>query len=158
MKLKIGKKTGLKKFSIADIRSWGPCYDPSRHLAECWRGDAVSILRNEEIPFADRLWVVLRPEILSDRVMRLFAVWTYRQTLIHTPNQDPRCTEAANVAERYANGLATEEELSAARSAARSAAGSAAWAAAESAQRDKLIEMVLTEGKERLCLRMKKEK
>lgn len=125
MKLKVGKKSGLKYFDVKDIRSWESCYDPSKYLKEDWRGTALDILKNEEIPHQDRLWVVLRNELVSDKVMRLFAVWCYRQTLIFLPNQDPRCIEAANVAERFANGEATNEELAAAEFAARSATAAA---------------------------------
>jgi hypothetical protein len=46
---------------------------------------------------------------------------------------DPRSLAALDVAERYADGLATDEELSAARDAARNAAGDAAWNAAGAA-------------------------
>lgn len=46
--------------------------------------------------------------------MRLFAVYCYRDTLNWVKNPDPRSIEAANVAERFALGQATQEELSAA--------------------------------------------
>ncbi len=134
MKLKIGKKSGLTYFNIQDVRSWGPCYDPSRYVPETFRGTAVDILKNGAVPAQDRLWVVLRTDLISERVMRLFAVWAYRQTLKFLPNQDPRCIEAASVAERFANGQASSEELSAAYLAAHSAAHSA-YLAADSAAR-----------------------
>ncbi len=135
----------MKQLIVDDIRSWKPCYDPSRHLSDGWKGTAVDLLRNESIPFADRLWCVLRTEVTSERVMRLFAVWSYRQTLAFVKEPDPRSVACADVAERFANGEATQEELetawSAARSAARSAAWSAesaAWSAARSAQANQL--------------------
>lgn len=140
MKLKTGKKSGLKYFDYEDIQSWNPCYDSSKFISKSWRGTAIDILNLDNVPFQDRLWCVLRTELVSDRVMRLFAVWSYRQTLKFLPNQDDRSINAANVAERYANGEATQEELSAAESAASSAANaassaaySAAWSAANSA-------------------------
>jgi hypothetical protein len=42
---------------------------------------------------------------------------------------DPRSLTVLDVAERYAEGEATDKELIAARDAARAAAGAAAWAA-----------------------------
>jgi hypothetical protein len=135
MKLKIQKKSGLRVFGMSDLRAWGPCYDPVRHLTEDFRGTAIDILKNEKIPVQDRFWVVLRSEVASEKVMRLFAVWSYRQTLAFVKNSDPRSLKAADVAEAYANGNATQEELSAAWSAAYSAAYSAAESAAESAVR-----------------------
>lgn len=161
--LKIGKKSGLKYFSIADIRSWSPCYDPSLRLPETWRGTAVTILKNAAIPHEDRLWVVLRPEIISERAMRLFAVGCARQ--VQHLMKDERSLRALDVAEAYANGNATKEELDAARVAAWDAARDAAWVAtsdtawvaalgtalttARAAQRAKLIEMIVAEGLER---------
>jgi hypothetical protein len=143
MKLKHGKKTGLKYFNINDIRSWKPCYDPRKYLNENFRGNAITILQDERVPFVDRLWVVLRNEIVSDKVMRLFAVWSYRQTLTFIKNPDPRSLKAAEVAEKFAKGQATTQELESAESAAwsaawsvaESAAWSAAWSAARSAAR-----------------------
>jgi hypothetical protein len=41
VKLKIGKKSGLRYFSIADVRSWKPCYDPAKYIPEDWRGTAA---------------------------------------------------------------------------------------------------------------------
>lgn len=133
MKLKHGKKSGLKKFTIKDIRSWNPCYDPSSYLKETFKGSAIDILNNENIPFADRLWVVLRTEILSDKMMRLFAVWSYRQTLVFIKNPDPRSIHAANTAEAFALGNATTSQLVSARSAAHLASDSASDSAAHSA-------------------------
>ena len=96
MKLKRGKKSGLAYFSIADIRAWEPCYDPKRYIPEDWRGTSVDVLKDERIPPADRLWVVLRTEIVSERVMRLFAVWCARQ--VQHLMTDKRSTDAIDVA------------------------------------------------------------
>jgi hypothetical protein len=122
----------MKVFTIAYIRSWNPCYDPKKYLAETWQGTALDILNRAEIPMADKLLVVLRTDLVSERIMRLFAVWCARQY----QQTDQRCIDALLVAERFANGEATSEELSAAESAR-----SAAW----SAQVNKLIQMIETE-------------
>ena len=107
--------------TINDIRSWDPCYDPSEVLPENWQGTALDILRMEEVPAADRLWVVLREECIPARVLRLFAADCARRSLARVENPDPASLAACDVAERFANGQATEEELYAARSAASSA-------------------------------------
>jgi hypothetical protein len=119
MKLKQGNRTGLKYFTMADIRSWEPCYDPIKYLPENFKGTAITILEDNRIPFPDRLWVVCRSEIISDRVTRLFAVWCARQ--VQHLMKDPRSLAALDVAERFAIGEATEEE--------RAAAWGAAWVA-----------------------------
>jgi hypothetical protein len=75
----------------------------------------------------DALWC-MRSAPEYDCEWRLFAVWCSRQVVT-----DPICLQTLDVAERFANGQATSQELGAARSAARSAAGSAARSAAGSA-------------------------
>lgn len=121
----------MKSFTINDIISWNPysnpsaCYDPRVDLSENWTGTAIDILNIEKIPFQTRLWVVLRPELVSERLIRLFAVWCVRKALGSVTNPDPRSIHAANIAERYANGEATEAELREAESIALAAVESA---------------------------------
>jgi hypothetical protein len=97
----------------------------------------------------DALWA-LRCVTGHDRKIRHYAVWCARQ--VQHLMTDPRSLAALDVAERYADGLATGKELSmawaAARDAARDtargaacgaveyAAWNAAWAAAEVAAWD----------------------
>jgi len=71
----------------------------------------------------DALWC-LRAVPGCDRDARLFAVWCARQ--VQHLMADERITNAVDVAERFANGNATEKDLA----AARDAAWDAAWAAA----------------------------
>lgn len=88
------------------------------------------------------VWVATRPGVLDDRTLRLFAVHCARS--VEYRLTDHRSLEAISIAERFAHGDATSEELSAAWdagwAAAVSASGfawgavrSAAWAAAVSA-------------------------
>jgi len=77
------------------------------------------------------MWVATRRGVLDDRTLRLSAVWCARQ--VQHLMTDPRSVAAVDVAERFANGDATAEELKAARDAARAAAMAAAWAAAMAA-------------------------
>lgn len=85
----------------------------------------------------DALWCC-RAEPQHSKTWRLFAVWCGRQ--VQHLMTDPRSVAALDVAERHANGLATDEELSAAcdaaRTAARTAARAAAWDAARAAACD----------------------
>lgn len=88
------------------------------------------------------IWVATRKGVLTNRELRLFAVWSARQ--VQHLMTDPRSRAALDVAERHANGEATDAELAAARdaardaarAAARAAARDAAWAAARAAARD----------------------
>ena len=99
----------------------------------------------------DAIWCLQTVHELQ-RKSRLYAVWCARQ--VQHLMTDQRSLDALDVAERHANGQATDEELAAARDAARAAAwaaaGDAAWAAAwaaawdaaRDAQKNRLIEML----------------
>jgi hypothetical protein len=116
------------------VRQFKPCCsDPSIYITD----------ENEELPIKDWIqkyrnvvpskyivWLLLREEFLSEKDLRLFAVWCAREALKFVENPDERSVEVCNVAERYANGQATKEELLAARDAAYKAAYDAAYAAA----------------------------
>jgi hypothetical protein len=91
----------------------------------------ATILRINGLDFA--LWCA-RAEPQHEREWRLFLVWCVRQ--VQHLLTDPRSLAALDVAERHANGMATDEELRAAWAAAEDAAGdalavarAAAWAA-----------------------------
>jgi hypothetical protein len=85
----------------------------------------------------DALWCC-RAEPQHDRIWRRHVVWCARQ--VQHLMTDERSLSALDVAERHANGEATDEQLAAARAAAwaaaRDAARAAAWAAAWAAAGD----------------------
>jgi hypothetical protein len=136
--------------TLADLRKEGACYDGYNKVVRMLQGkpfadvdeDRDSYIRfSHKEPIAltsilesnnldDALWA-LRCVKGADRDIRLFGVWCARQ--VEHLNTDPAVKACNDVAERYANGEATEEERSAAESAARSAAESAARSAARSA-------------------------
>lgn len=64
----------------------------------------------------------LRPGVLPDRTLRLFACWCAREACRVEGWDDPRSSRAIEVSERFADGLATAEELAEARRSAASAA------------------------------------
>jgi len=84
--------------------------------------------------------------------LRLFAIWCAKNTPTADGGTteklitDPRSIAALDIAERFANGNATESELAAARDAAQAAASatarSAAWATAPFAQADALRKLL----------------
>ena len=84
------------------------------------------------------LWRLDAPTM--DRVLRLWACWCVRNTKLEGGRTvwdlltDPRSRNAVEVAERFANGYATKEELAAAGAAAWAAAGAAAAAAGYAAR------------------------
>ncbi len=116
----------LTKFTIADIRSWKPRYDPIRYLPEEWSGTAIDILSNESVPFLDAVWIVARDGIVDVGVLRRFAAWCAAQSLFITKQTDNRAWNAVELSIKFSIGLASDAELD----MARAAAGGAAWAAA----------------------------
>src|SRR5271165_4559279 len=120
----------MKTITPKEIRELKPCYDPGKYLKEDWQGTAIDILNLKDAPVSDRLWVVLRLDFVSERTMRLFAVWCARQ--VQHLMTDKRSIDALDVSQRFAMGEATQQELAAARGAALAAADAAgaAWAAA----------------------------
>jgi len=117
------------KTTLNKIRAHSPCSNGWRkllaHLGKTQADDEplsiVTVLDSNG--FDDALWC-LRAVEGHDREIRLYAVWCGRQ--VQHLMADPRSIAALDVAERFANGKATEAE----RDAAWSAAGTAAWAAA----------------------------
>ena len=96
------------------IRSLGACYDPSRHVK--YENETLPVLEwtskyRGTVPDEDIIWLLCHEEFLSNKDLRLFAVWCAREALSLIDNPDPRSVEACNVAERHANGEATDEEL-----------------------------------------------
>ena len=65
----------MKTFTNEDLRKFEPCYDPIKYLKDDETNTILTILDHEKIPFEDKLWVILRTDYLSERIMRLFAVW-----------------------------------------------------------------------------------
>lgn len=81
----------------------------------------------EAVGLEDALWCC-RAEPQHSREWRLFAVWCARQ--VQHLMTDPRSVKALDVAEKYAAGEATDEQLDAARDAARVSVDDARWSAA----------------------------
>ena len=121
----------LKTFSVSDIRILRPCYDPvtgmdddddvvhpGGFIPEDWTGTALDVLKVEACPPEDRLWVVCHEGWIDERTLRLFAVWCARAALELVDEPDPRSIAACDVAERYALGADTSQELNAAKAAA----------------------------------------
>lgn len=119
--------------TLTRIRAHNPCEDGWRKLLA---GLGKTQADDEPLPYAvivkingldDALWAC-RAEPQHAREWRLFAVWCAREALVYT--NDWRATQAVQIAERYAHGMASPVQLELASDAARDAASDAAWAAA----------------------------
>jgi len=120
--------------TLNKIRAVDPCADGWRkllaHLGKTQADDeplAITTIIDSN-GLDDALWC-LRAVEGCDREIRLNAVWCARQ--VQHLMTDPRSIAALDVAERFANGDATQVELTAAWAAARYAAWAATGAAAE---------------------------
>ena len=126
------------KTTLNEIRAKSPCANGWKkllaHLGKTQADDEpvsiVTILDSNGLD--DALWC-LKAVKGRDREIRLFAVWCARQ--VQHLMTDPRSIAALDVAERFANGDATSDELARACTAAYAAyaAADAADAAADAA-------------------------
>ena len=120
-------KSGYHVIDAYHLLDWA-----NAQLYECEVIGAVADEDNDK--YACRsIRLVKKIETWNDRNLRLFACWCVRQ--VWHLLDDERNKTAVEVAERYAIGEATIEEMDAAWSAAGSAAGSAAMDAARYAAR-----------------------
>ena len=124
------------KITAKKITSWGPCheYGSARVKALVPRGMTPLEILDIAIPIENRLWVVLRFEVLTESQLRLFAVLCAERALrlARRIGQEPdkRSWEACRVARLHAQGKATDKELAVAvHAASRAHADAAAYAA-----------------------------
>lgn len=139
----------MNKFcvTLADLRKHEACYEGYNRVVRSLQGkpftekdearegyikfkheqqiSLISIVESNGLD--DALWTT-RCLIGEDRNLRLYAVWCARQ--VQHLMSDPRSLKALDVAEAFANGNASLEELRIARNAAVKAACVAAWVAA----------------------------
>ena len=127
---------GYMKTTLNKIRKYEPCTSGWQklltYLGKTKADDEPLLITTilDSNGLDDALWC-LRAVEGRDREIRLYAVWCARQ--VQHLLKDPRSLDALDVAERYANGEATRDELSAAWAAARVAAWTAARVAARAA-------------------------
>ena len=125
------------KTTLNEIRKHEPCKDGWEKLL-----NYLGKTKADDEPLAittildsngldDALWC-LRAVEGHDREIRLYAVWCARQ--VQHLLTDKRSLDALDVAERYANGQATEVELVAAEAAAEAAAWEAIRDTADAAE------------------------
>ena len=127
-----------KKITYKALKAMSPCYKPQEIGIKSDYSATISKFikeyRNKVQSKEDIVWVLCRKEYMTDRDLRLFAVWCAREALKLDSNPDPRSVNACNIAEKFANGDATQEEEDAARATAWAAAGAAVGAAVGAAE------------------------
>jgi hypothetical protein len=131
------------KVTATQIMSWEPCDRyPEKRVKELFSGrkylTALDVLELD-IPSEDKLWAVLRKEMIPEKTLHEFACQVAENALLKERERGREPHEASwkaiEVKRAWLEGKATDEELAAARAAARDAAWDAARAAARDAAR-----------------------
>lgn len=137
----------MKSITYEDFVRFRPCWltdedkraehaeQLARYRAMRDRWTALDILRLDEVSADDRLWLVLREELVDAPILHEFACRCAERALSRVRNPDPRSISAIEVKRKWLRGECTECELSvemdAAESAAIDASMKAAWSAEE---------------------------
>ena len=134
----------MKSITYEEFLKFNPCYldDPKEKALmdsiaqrnERWT--ALDILELEEIPDDDKLWAVLREELIEPEKLHEFACRCAERALSRVENPDPRSIAAIAAKRAWMRGEITDAELKLAEGASRAAASAAAWDAARDAARD----------------------
>ena len=135
------------KIDIDKIMSWEPCKEYTAEEIENIRkrnkiGKTLSLEKalKLDIPAQDVLWLVLRPEFISEKELHIhachFAEMALKRERKSGREPHPASWNAIKVKRKWLSGKATDQELSAARDAARAVARAVAWDAAWDAARD----------------------
>lgn len=130
-----------KTLTIGMIKSFEPRWWDKRQLKEIFgtrkQWTVRDVLTCDIIELAGKLWLLLRPEFLSDKNQRLFicdvASRMLRREAKAGRKPDPRSYAAVRTARRFAGGKATNEELEDSWFAASASPGKAALFASETA-------------------------
>jgi len=137
----------MKTATINDVMNWGPCQPdeenegyPRQRVINLFDGrerlSALDMLRLD-IPAEDRMWAVLREDLIDARALHLLACDFAERAMSRIDNPDPRSIKAIEIKRLWVDGKATDGDLAAAWDAARTAAWDAArgaaWDAAKNA-------------------------
>ena len=134
----------MKSITYEEFLEFEPCWleteDGAARLkkigARKERWTALDILALDDVDAKDKLWAVLREELIDARILHEFACWCAEDALSHVENADERSWNAIKVKRAWLRGEASDAELAAAEATAWSAAKAAAVAAARAAAED----------------------
>ena len=98
----------MKTINNTLIRKFKPCYNPSEIISD--ENETLTVVewvqkyRNLVKSKEDVIWLLCNKHFMSDKDMRLFAVWCAREALKLVDSPDERSINACYVSEKYANG------------------------------------------------------
>ena len=127
----------MKTATIQDVLSWNPCVEYTQdRITNLWAGRkklSALDMTKLDIPIEDKLWAILRENLISANTLHLLACDFAERALSKIKSPDPRSVNAIKIKREWIGGNATDDELAAAWAAAW-AAEDAAWAAAGTAE------------------------
>lgn len=135
----------MKTITYEDFVSFKPCWlvfeeerdkhadQLSRYRAIRDEWSAIDILRLDEVDAEDRLWLVLREELIDAPILHEFACRCADRAIARIGKPDSRSVAAIEAKRKWLRGEISDDELDAAWDAALAAAKYAARAAARAA-------------------------
>ena len=142
----------MKSVTLEEFKKFGPCWlkneEDAKKLEEIgrrkeqWTALDILDLPDEEVSSSDKLWAVLREELIDASVLHEFACRCAEEALKLVDNPDPRSVAAIEAKRKWLRGEIGDHELKAARDAAWDAARDDAWEAAKAQQISILREML----------------
>ena len=124
----------LPVITYDQLKSWDPCWchdDRGRRRLQYYKrklggkATALDMLGLRRVPAADRLWVVLREDMIPAHILHEFGCWCADQALALIDRPDPRSVAAIEAKRKWLRGEITDAALAAARSAVYAAASAA---------------------------------
>lgn len=138
----------MKTITYDDFVSFKPCWladeeeryeyaaQLARYRAMRDEWSAIDILRLDDVDVEDRMWLVLREELIDAPFLHEFACRCAERALSRIDKPDERSVAAIEARRKWMRGEISDDEMDAACAAARDAAWYAAWYAACAAVRD----------------------
>ena len=116
----------MRSITYEEFLEFDPCYLRNREKKALMdsiarrkkRWTALDILGLEEIPDEDKLWCVLREELIDEKTLHEFACVCAERALSRVGNPDSRSIAAIAAKRAWMRGEITDAELAAARDAA----------------------------------------
>ena len=128
----------MKSVTLEEFKKFSPCWLEDKENAkkleeigrrkEQWTALDILDLPDEEVSSSDKLWAVLREELIDAPVLHEFACRCAEEALKLVDNPDPRSVAAIEAKRKWLRGEIGNDALQAAREAAW-----AAWTASEAA-------------------------
>lgn len=144
----------MKTITYEDFVSFKPCWlndgeTRIKHAAQLARyramrdeWSAIDILRLDEVDAEDRLWLVLREELIDAPVLHEFACRCAERALARIDKPDARSVAAIEEKRKWMRGEISDDEMAAERAASWAAAMDAAWTAEREWQVAELMRML----------------